>query len=472
MKHALFVLIFLLAANPVFLAPPVAAQSGQPTIGPRKPIILPQTSSFTLENGLVVTLAPFGATPKMSATLVLRSGVLDENGLVGVADMTAALMNEGSAGLSAPDVARRAADMGASVGTSAGMEAISVSVDGLSEFAPQLIQLLADAALKPNMPASELPRLQADVNRNFMIELATPSSLASKTFGRMIYPGHPFGDTLMTPDRVARFSLDNIKAYYDRAFVANRARLYLAGQFDPAAVEQAIRSGFSAWAKGSAPVLNPPQIANKTAVTLVDQMDAPQTVVIMGLPAAPVGSPDQIAQNVMDELLGGAFFSRITRNIREDKGYTYTPSTAIADRYKVSTWQFQADIATGVTGAAISEVLKEMDQLRKTPPSDDELQRVKNYMTGTFILGAASRQGMIRRLSTLDFHEQPYARLSSYTADVEAVTGADIKRVATAVLKPERLSVAAVGDIRKIKPQFQKIRLFRGKITDTSELTE
>jgi len=449
-------------------AAPVRAATGDlataPAIGPRKPIALPAIRTLTLDNGLKVTFVPFGTVPKVNATLVLRSGVLDEDGQQGLAGLAVALMNEGHAGLDAAEVSRRAADMGASLGLSAGRETISASIDGLSAHGPALVAMLAGAVRSPNLLESDLPRLKADTKRGIAVALSQPQAVASLAFARKLYPDHPFGAGYPANEQIDAMTTGDIRAFIARTFVANRAHLYIAGQFDQAAMKKAVRAAFGTWARGAAASVNPPRIADRASVTLVNLANAPQSVVNLGVPAATVGSADETPQKVMNALLGGSFLSRLTRNLREDKGWTYTPDTDIDAAYKAASWEFDASITTAHTGPAISEVLAEIARLQAQPPEAAELTRVKNLMTGMFLLRMSSRHGLIGGLSGLDFHDQPRRRLSRYTREIEQVGPADISRVARDWLKPERMTIVVVGDMAVVKPQLEALPAFADKL--------
>src|SRR5690606_27402174 len=132
---------------------------------------------------------------------------------------------------------------------------------------------------------------------------------------------------------------------------------------------------------------------------------------------------------VTNTLLGGAFASRITRNIREDKGYTYSPFSFVSSRYRSAYWAEVADVTTAVTGASIGEIFKEIERLTAEPPPAEELRGVQNYLAGTFTLSTASRFGMLGQLRTLDLHGLPQTYLTNYVRNVHAVTPAEVQRI-------------------------------------------
>ena len=115
----------------------------------------------------------------------------------------------------------------------------------------------------------------------------------------------------------------------------------------------------------------------------------------MGLPVIDPSNPDYVGVQVMDALLGGSFGSRITSNIREAKGYTYSPNSVINTHYRDAYWAETADVTTGVTGASLKEIFYEIDRISKEAPTDDEMNGTKNYMAGIFVIRNSSRRGVV-----------------------------------------------------------------------------
>jgi predicted Zn-dependent peptidase len=163
---------------------------------------------------------------------------------------------------------------------------------------------------------------------------------------------------------------------------------------------------------------------------------------------------DWVALEVTDALLGGAFGSRITANIREDKGYTYSPFSSIESHPGVASWVETADVTTKVTGESIKEIFKEIDRLRKEAPPADELRGIQNNLAGIFVVQNASRTGVIGRLAFVDQYGLGDSYLSSYVKRVMAVTPADVQRIANQHLTPDSMTLVVVGDVKTVKEQL------------------
>jgi predicted Zn-dependent peptidase len=189
---------------------------------------------------------------------------------------------------------------------------------------------------------------------------------------------------------------------------------------------------------------------------MIDRPDAPQSTLYIGLPVAGPNSPDYIPLDVMNTLLGGSFASRITSNIREQKGYTYSPISQISTRTHLAFWVETADVTTSVTGPSIKEILFEIDRLRKEPPSASELKGIQTYLAGLFVLrNTISPDAVIGQLHFVDSQGLSRSYLSEYVQKVMGVEPAEIQAVTDKYLLPDQMEFVIVGDKSKIAEQVK-----------------
>ena len=444
------------AALLVALPAALAAQQVPPAPAAPRDFVLPATRSFSLPNGLGVTFIPYGTVPKVTMSLVVRSGNVNERAdQVALADLTRDLMLEGTITRSAGDIARSAAEYGGSLNISVGAEETAIGGEVLSEFGPRMVRLVADVARNPRFPASELPRLKANRLRNLSIARSQAQTLAAERFAATLYPNQPLGRLFPTPRMIEGYTVEQIRAFHDSTYGAGRAHLYVAGKFDAAAMEAAIREALGDWAPGPDASLTVPVGTSKRAVHLIDRPGAVQSTIFMGLPVVDPSHPDYVPLVLTNALLGGSFSSRITSNIRENKGYTYSPFSQVQSRYRTAAWAQVADVTTNVTGASLKEIFYEIDRLQETPPPADELKGIQNYLAGTFVLQNSSRAGIIGQLRFVDLHGLDHSYLSNYVRRIHAVTPADVQRVARTYLKDEDMTIVVVGDRSKITEQVK-----------------
>ncbi|MFO0761653.1 MAG: pitrilysin family protein [Byssovorax sp.] len=445
------------AANPAAVPAPAAAPLAKvapPPAGTPKPLSLPAIKSFALPGGTPVTLIPYGAVPKVRVEIDFDAGNVEEGpDETWLADFTSKLLTEGTAEKSATDIASAAAKMGGWVEAAAQAVTSVVRGEVLSDFGPDLVRLLAEIARKPAFPAAEVPRILADLTRDRSMALAEPSGLVEQKFAALLYPGQAYGRLYPTEEGLRAFTAEKARAFHARLYTPKRARLYVAGRFDAAAVEQAIRASLGDWTGGTPRAPLAPHAESVRAITLIDRPGAVQSVVTLGLPVATLEEADWMALRVMNTLLGGYFGSRITTNLREDKGYTYSPYSDTTDLLGTSYWAQHADITTAVTGPALKEIFAEIDRLSREAPSEAEMRAVKSYLTGGFVLDTSTRRGLIQKLTLLDGHGIARDWLAAYTGRLGAVTAGDVGRVTRQYLDPARMTVVIAGDRKEIEKQ-------------------
>jgi predicted Zn-dependent peptidase len=447
-------------AKPDPQKPASAASSAFPEAPPKpgapRDFKVPEPKRFTLENGLEVALVQWGTMPKVRVTLSVRSGnVFEDGNEVWLADLTGDLIREGTSTRTATQISEEAARMGGSLTISVGGDTTSIGGDVLSEYGDRMAALVADVARNPKFPESELARLKANMVRNLAVALSQPQQVALQKFRAVLYGDHPYGRVFPTEEMVKGFTLDQIRQFYQETYGAGRSRLYVVGRFESPAVEASIRRAFSGWEKGTAPSPAPAKPASTRAIHIVDRPGAPQSTVILGVPSIDPSHDEFIPMTVMDALLGGAFASRITKNIRENKGYTYSPGSELSVRYRDGYWAENADVTTTVTGPSIKEILAEIDRLQAEPPSEEELRGIQNYLAGTYVLQNSSRAGITNQLAYMDLHGLPATYASTYVKRVYAVTPRQVSEVARKHLQDDRATIVIVGDRKVIEEQVK-----------------
>ncbi|HWY70695.1 MAG TPA: pitrilysin family protein [Terriglobales bacterium] len=432
---------------------PVKKQSPPPGSAP-KPFHVPQPERFALPNGLQVTLVPYGAIPKVEISLSVRAGNLNEaENQVWLSDLTTTLMKEGTTSRSAQQVAQEAASMGGSVDVSTGVDITHVSGDVLSEYGPKMVALLADVAMHPLLPASEIDRLKKDQLRSLAIQKSQPQFLGLEQFRKALYPNHPYGRLFPTEQMIQGYRIEDVQKFYKENFGAARTHVYVAGKFDGAAMKKEITDAFSSWQHGADPFIDIPKPVTKHDFALIDRPGAVQSTLYIGLPTIDPSNQDYIPLQVMNSILGGSFGSRITSNIREQKGYTYSPSSQLSTRYRDAYWVEVADVTAQYTGASIKEILYEIDRLQKEAPGDTELSGIKNYLAGVFVLRNSSRAGLIGQLEFVDLHKLGDDYLNTYVQKIYAVTPQQVEQAAQKYIDAQKLTMVVVGDKQKVAEQ-------------------
>ncbi|MGC2238045.1 MAG: pitrilysin family protein [Pyrinomonadaceae bacterium] len=446
------VVIFLSSAFTILAQKETPPAGGQP-----KAFVFPAQETYTLKNGMRVTLVPYGSVPKVAIQAVIRSGALNEQaGQRWISDMVAQLLKEGTATRSSEDIARETAEMGGSLFTSASTDKTVVGGEVLSEFDTRFITLLGDVMMNPKFASEDLETIRANKMRDLTISRAQAGTIALEKFRETIYPNHPYGYIFPSEDNLKGYNLEQVKAFYNDNYGAARTHLYVVGQFDAAKVKSTIEKSFGGFKKGTDSMRNVPMPAAKRSLTVIDRPGAPQSTIILGMPGAiPSDADDYIKFTVMNNILGGSFGSRITANIRENKGYTYSPNSTVFNRYKTGFWYETADVTTKFTGASIKEILFEIDRLRKEPVTDAELQGIKNYLIGIYVLQNSTRGGIIGLLEYKNYNELKQDYIDTYIQKINAVTPKDIQDAAAKYLTEDKMTIVVVGDKSVITEQLK-----------------
>ncbi|MSQ92483.1 MAG: insulinase family protein, partial [Gammaproteobacteria bacterium] len=390
----------------ILLAFVAAAQDREmpPAPGQPRDFTLPARETVQLGNGLSLTFIDYGSVPLVTVFAVVRTGNIDEGESTWLADVAVEMLKEGTATRSAAEIARTAAGMGGSLSVGAGAEQTSVGISVLSEHAAAAADLVADVLRNPRFPESELPRVLANFERSLSVARSEPDSMAGEALAKLVYGNHPFGNVLPAAGQLVTYDIAAVRDFYERNFGARRTHVYVAGRYDRAALEAALRRAFGDWREGAAPSDLPPKASETLQLQLIDRPGAPQSSLRMAVavpnPAAELYFPTTLTNS----LLGGTMSSRITTNLREDKGYSYSQDASISARRGNALWVMSAEINAGHTAEAMTEIFREIERLQHEPPAAEELDAIKRYRAGIFVIGNSSPNGVLGQLAFMDLH--------------------------------------------------------------------
>lgn len=436
-----------------------AAQAAEraPEPGPPRPFTIPTPATLALPNGIQATFIDFGSVPKVTIAITVRVGALNDGEHTWLSDLTAELMKEGTEQRTAEQIAEAAAEMGGQVEIGVGADQTTLSLDVLSEYGADAVALLAEILTRPRLPESELPRVRQNFLRNLSVALARSQAQADAAFAALLFPNHPYGRVFPTPEQLQSYSIDDIRRFYESNFGAQRTRIYVAGKFDRPSIEAAVRHHLGGWRDGPAPLQLPAAAPETPATVLIDRPDAPQSTLRVGLRVIDPGHADFMPLSVTNTLLGGVLTSRITMNLREAKGWAYSPSSSVSAYHRHAVWAERADVKSESTGPALQEIYREIARLQSEPPSEDELKSTKNYRNGIFVMSNATRSGLIGQFAFMDLHGLPTEWLTTFIDRLYTVTPEQVSQAAREHLDPARMSVVVVGDLAKIRKQLEEV---------------
>jgi zinc protease len=421
---------------------------------------LPAPRSFQLPNGFTVLVSERPGLPLVSASLVVRTGSganpLDRPGL---ANFTAAMLDEGTASRTALQIADEVARLGGSLTTTSTMDASQVMVASLRRNFPAMLDLLADVVRRPAFPAEEVERQRASRLASLVQQRENPSAVAATAMAAALYgTGHPYGFVELGTEASNRaMSRDEMQKFWAQNFVPNNAALVVSGRIGVDDLRPLVEKAFGDWAQGTPaqPALGAPQ-STSAKVVVVDKPGAPQTqlrVVSIGLPRA---TPDYEPVRVMNETLGGLFSSRINLNLRERHGYTYGASSQFVFRRAPGPFVVAAGVRTDVTAAAVEEIFKEIQAMRETDVTAEELSLAKDSLVRSLPADFETADRVTSSTANIYIYDLGLDYYTRLPARFAAVTAETVKAMAAKHVLPEKLIVVAVGDRAKIASGLQK----------------
>jgi zinc protease len=441
------------------------AQTEKPAAGPERPFQLAPRVERTLPNGLRIIVARQTVVPKVTVTLTVLSGYSsDPADLTGLAAFTADAVQEGTKTRTSKEIRRQVFGMGGSLSGAASQDFTSLTVRGLSEFAPQLIELVADVAMNPTLPEDEIGIIRQQRQQNVMQQKASPQFLANRQFRRALFGEHPYARLSETEAGLQAIDRAKLEAFHRDHYRPNNALLIVVGAVDPDAIIGVATKTLGGWARGDVqkPTYPPPPPLNGRRVFFIERPNSVQSSIALGNFAIKRSDPRWYEETVANTIYGGAFNSRIVRNIREEKGYTYSPSSSLTGFADAGFYRFAADVRNDVTGATLSEVFKEIDKMRSEGSAGAELQGAKSYLRGLFPIQTATQNGLATLLNSMYVYGLAKDYPETYRAKIDAVTPEQVKTGAAALLGSENSVITIVGDYGKVKDQlsaFKDIKL-------------
>jgi len=430
--------------------------SSVPPLGPESPVSWPLRTVRKLDNGLQVVLAEAREFPKINAQLFIRSGNASvARHTPGLADLAASVIRTGTASRSSRQIEEDLRRMGADLSTSAGADTSAISISGLSEFSDGLFELVADLARNASFPAEDFERERRHKLESLRVERTNPSFLASERFRRVLFGDHPYAVIAPTEEQLAGYTREQLVEFYEHQFSPSNALLILVGDFSSAAILGQIERHFGAWKEHEPhPVVSlaPPHLTGR-AVHLVHLPGTVQTQIIAGNMAITRRNPDWHRLSLANSIYGGAFHSRLVINIREQKGYTYSPRSGVTTLRQHGFFAVSAAVRNDVVAASLAEIFYEMDRMRALPVSPEELESARNYMSGVFSLGVATQDGLLGQFSAVYLDRLPDDYLETYRQKIRALTAEDVLQAARKYIDSANSQIVVVGDRDQIAAQ-------------------
>ncbi|MGE0040667.1 MAG: M16 family metallopeptidase [Vicinamibacterales bacterium] len=435
----------------------IAQDATPPPIGPEKPFVAPPRVERTLPNGLRVIAVRYATVPKVTAILTIGSGLaVDPADRAGLAQFVADAAQEGTATRGSEQIKREVFGMGATLSAFAGQDSSSFQMRGLVETLPKMLDLMADVVIHPSFPEDEIALMKARTAQQLEAQLASPQFVNNTVFRKTLFGDHPYSRVGPSPQTLPNITRAAITAYHETYYRPNNAFLLVTGDVPPEAVFEAAGKAFGAWERAAVPETKAPPIPTLKGrhLVFVQRPNSVQSSIAVGNFSIKRDDQRWYTLQLANQIFGGAFDSRLVRNIREEKGYTYSPGSIFQAMADAGLYKAVADVRNDVTGATLHEIYKEIDALRATGPETEELSDAKMYARGLFVLQNATQNGLAATLNTAKTFGLPDDYPETFQKQISQPSAEAVKTGAQMLLGSENSVVVIVGDYPKVKDQL------------------
>jgi zinc protease len=450
---------FVALALPALTPPAVlsAQTTPRPAVGAERPFTPPPRIERTLPNGLHVVALRYATVPKVSVVLTIKSGLAaDPEKHAGLAQFVVDAVQEGTTTRTSPQIRREVFAMGATLNGAAGQDTSSLTMRGLADTLTQMLGILSDLVRNPTFPQEEVDLLKANTKQGLQAQLASPQFVANRIYRKTLFGPHPYARIGATPESVDAIDRAAIAAYHKTHYRPNNAFLIVTGDVAPESVFAAVQKAFGAWPRGTVPSPPPtdaPPLKGRRIV-FVQRPNSVQSSISVGNFTIKRDDPRWYVLQTANQIYGAAFDSRLVRNIREQKGYTYSPQSQFQAMKQAGLYRAVADVRNDVTGATLKEIYAEIDKFRAGGPETAELSNAKTYMRGLFLIQNATQAGLTNTLNTMYSFGLPKDYPETFQKTITALSPEAVKTGAQMLLGSENSVIVIVGDYAKVKDQL------------------
>jgi len=449
------VAIVALFASYAFAQKPAPLPKDLPPYGPEKPVEAPSVKIAKLDNGLTVWLVSEPGFPKLSYTVAIRGGyAADPSDRPGISELLSNTIDQGTKSRNARKIAEEFQGAGGDLSASAGRDQIEVSTTILASRAEAAIAVLADILQNASFPDDEVALAKKNLGDSLQQQEADPSFLASRAVAKVLFGTSPYHVMSPTQESIAASTPADLRRIYSQRFRPDQTIFIAVGDFRNEKMLELVKSNFGGWKVPSeSPVAEIGRINPEPAhvMFLVERPGSVQTTIELAAAGPLRSDPDYESAVVANAIYGGTFGSRLTLNIREDKGYTYSPFAALNTYQAAGDFVTRADVRNAVTGATYNEMTYELNRMVTTSPTAEELTQAKRFLVGIEAIRLQIRSSVARALADLWVKNLPPEEIGIYGKKIAATTSDDVDAAAKKYLPVSRAAIVAVGEAKVVR---------------------
>ncbi|WP_417443022.1 M16 family metallopeptidase [Joostella sp.] len=454
MKTKFLSIILLLSVGFTFAQ---VDRSKQPKPGPAPTINIAEPETFTLKNGLTVMVVENHKLPRVSMTLSIDNSPIVEGDKAGISQLTGDVLGSGTTSMGKDEFNEKIDFLGANI--SYGSQ--SAFASSLSKYFPEILKLMADGAINPVFPQEEFDKKKAQAKEGLKASEKDVSSIASRVTNALSYgKDHPYGE-FISEETLENVTLADVKSFYNTYFKPGKAYLVIVGDVKIREVEKLVKENFSSWKKDTTPgvTYSAPKDVQYTQIDFVDMPNAVQSEIgVVNMIDLKMSDPDYHAALIANYIYGGSFSSYLNMNLREEHGFTYGARSSIrTDQYNASKFSASSSVRNAVTDSAVVEFMKEMKRIRLEPVSGEDLVNAKAKYVGNFVLALENPRTIARYALDIKTKNLPDDFYINYLEKINAVTVADVQRVANKYFKLDNSRIVIVGKGSEVADKLEAL---------------
>jgi zinc protease len=427
-----------------------------PEVRKPKPIKLPTVADEVLNSGLRVVAARKPGVPRVEARLVIPVARGGDAGKSAVLNLLSKTLMSGTTNRSATDIAELLQGIGGSLDVHGDEEDVTLFGSALAPALGTLLELMAEVVTDATHPEDEVELQRSRLIQEIALARSQPETVAHEALMRRLFGRHPYGRGIPEPEEVAKVKPAVIRANQTARLLPTGSVLVMVGDIRPDKAVAEAETALKGWkGGGDKPGLPTPPAPKPSAILLVDRPGAVQTNIRIGGAAVDRKHPDWPALALANLVFGGYFVSRLVDNIREKRGYTYSPHSGVQHLREASFFSLQADVGTEVTGPALAEIDYELERMVAGPIDGGELQSAKRYLAGTLAMSLQTQAGLAAYLSVLATNGLPLEYLRDYPKSVEDLSEGEVIAASRKYLAPHKLAYVMVGDSSAVAPVLE-----------------
>jgi len=449
-------------------------RSKVPTPGPSSEVKFPDLQRVTLSNGLKVILAERHTIPVIDLSLWVDAGyAADQFATPGTAKLALAMLDEGTQHRTSLQISEELALLGATLTTGSNLDESGVSLSALKVNLDASLDIYSDVILHPSFPQQDFTRLQKLQQDGIQNEKSEPTQMALRVFPRILYGGnHAYGNPFTgsgTTSSVAQLTRADVEKFHKVWFKPNNATIVVVGDTTLGEIRTKLEERFKEWKPGQVPGKNVGTVAqqSKRTVYLMDRPGSIQSILMAAEVAPPKSDPDEIAIQMMNTILGGAFTSRINMNLREDKHWSYGALSILVGARGQRPFIVYSSVQTDKTKESMIEMEKELhDILGKRPITEAEASKVLNNAILRLPGSWETMAAVSSSIAEIVRYKLPDGYFKTYPDELRKLSVSQLSAAAHKVVQPDRLAWLVVGDRSKIEAGIRELGFGEIQVVD------